>query len=426
MILSFAFVLALAVPGPGAPAAAPPVRPQAAAVPETTPVAVPPATPAALRYYRSGNVLWIADQAISIAILLVILFTGFSATLRTWARRIGRTWFFTIAVYLVLFSVLTWVLGLPLDYYTSFVREHAYGLSNQTPQKWWHDTLVSLAVGLVIGALFLWVPYLLLKKSPRRWWLYTGLAAVPFIIVVNLVAPIWIAPLFNRFGPMHDKVLEAKILALADRAGIGGSRVFEVNKSVDTKTIDAYVAGLGSTKRIVLWDTILARMDDREILFVVGHEMGHYVLGHVWQLIVFSSALVLVTLYVAFLTMGAAVRRWGGRFGFSELSDVASLPLLILVMNLFSLAVSPVALAFSRHLEHEADRFGLEITEYNHSAGTAFVKLQQDALGNPWPGPIYTLWRESHPALGERIEFSNRYHPWRDGEPLKYGDKFRR
>ena len=161
------------------------------------------------------------------------------------------------------------------------------------------------------GGLFLWVPYLLLRKSPRRWWLYTAAAAIPFIVVANLVAPIWIAPLFNRFEPMQDKALETRILALADRAGIEGSRVFEVNKSVDTKTLNAYVAGLWQTKRIVLWDTIIARMDDRELLFVMGHEMGHYVLGHIWQLVALSSLLILVLLYAAYRTMGAIVARWG-------------------------------------------------------------------------------------------------------------------
>ena len=224
---------------------------------------------------------------------------------------------------------------------------------------------------------------------------------------------------------MHDKALETRILALADRAGIEGSRVFEVNKSVDTKTLNAYVAGLWQTKRIVLWDTIIARMDDRELLFVMGHEMGHYVLGHVWQLVALSSLLILVLLYAAYKTMGAIVARWGHRFGFSDIADVASLPLLLLVTSVFSLAIAPAQLALTRHLEHEADRFGLEITQTNHSAGTAFVKLQQDALANPWPGPLFKLWRASHPPLGERIEFSNDYHPWREGAPMRYAARFR-
>jgi STE24 endopeptidase len=402
------------------PAVTPSTTPAAPPIDEAIPVAVPSATPTALRYYTSGNRLWVLDQAVPILLLAVMLFTGFSATLRTWAQRLGRKWFFTVAIYWALFLLVAFVITLPLTYYEEFVRQHAYGLSNQTLQKWWTDSLTALAVTFVAGGLFLWVPYLLLRKSPRRWWLYTAIAAVPYLVVVNLVAPIWIAPLFNEFEPMRDKALEARILALADRAGIEGSRVFEVNKSVDTKTLNAYVAGLGATKRIVLWDTTIARMNDRELLFIMGHEMGHYVLAHIWQLVALNSVMISVLLYATYRTMSAIMARWGHRFGFSDIADIASLPLLLLVVTVLSLVVTPAPLAFTRYIEHEADRFALEITQTNHSAGTAFVKLQQDALGNPWPGPLFTLWRASHPALGERIEFSNAYHPWREGASLRY------
>src|SRR5438132_1273599 len=199
--------------------------PATSTIDETAPVEVPAPTEKALRYYRSGNVLWVVNIVWSLAMLAVILATGFSATLRDWSRRIGRKWFFTLVIYFVLFNLITSIVDLPRAYYEEFVRQHAYDLSNQTLAKWWSDTLKSFAVSCIIGALVLWVPYLLLRKSPRRWWLYTGLALVPFIIVGNLVAPIWIAPLFNKFEPMKDKALEARILALADRAGIEGGRV---------------------------------------------------------------------------------------------------------------------------------------------------------------------------------------------------------
>jgi len=392
---------------------------------ETAPVAVPEPSEQAMRYYRSGNVLWFVEQAWSIAVLVVLLATGLSASLRNAARRVGRNWFFTIVAYFVLFTVVTTIVDLPLSYYTEYVRQHAYGLSNQTFGKWFGDTLKSLAVACVVGALVMWVPYLLLRKSPRRWWLYTAIALVPFIVLANLVAPIWIAPLFNKFEPMQDKALEQKILTLADRAGIEGSRVYQVNKSVDTKTLNAYVAGLFGTKRIVLWDTTLKRMTDRELLFVMGHEMGHYVLHHVWQAIAFSVLVLAASLYVAYRTADAVIARYGSRWGFTSLADVASLPLLLLLMSAFGLVVTPLELAFTRHLEHEADRFGLEITQTNHSAGTAFVKLQQDALANPRPGVLYKIFRESHPPLGERIDFANQYHPWTSGQPLEYGGRFK-
>jgi len=150
------------------------------------------------------------------------------------------------------------------------------------------------------------------------------------------------------------------------------------------------------------------------------------VLGHIWYGVVFSSLLIIASLYAAYRTAGAVLARWGRRFGFTTLADVASLPLLLLLVSVFSLIVTPLSLAFTRHIEHEADRFGLEITQTSHSAGTSFVKLQKDALANPRPGLLFKLWRESHPPLGERIDFVNEYHPWRDGQPLAYGDRFKK
>ena len=391
---------------------------------ETGPVPVPEPSEEALRYYQSGNVLWLVDVAWGLLVPGLFLFSRLSARIRAWARRLGRWWFFVVGIYFLIFYTLYSLIGLPLDYYEGFVRPHAYGLSNQTLAKWAHDTLLAWLIGAATGVLFLWVPYLLLARSPRRWWLYTAALAVPFLFLVLLIEPIWIAPLFNQFGEMKDKPLEAKILALAHRAGIDSDRVYEVNKSVDTKTVNAYVTGFLNTKRIVLWDTLLAWHNDRQILFVMGHEMGHYVLGHVVQGMVLLSFLVLATLYAIHRSAGALIRRFQARFGFDRLADVASLPLLIVLVNLFVLIVSPAGLAFSRHIEHEADRFGLEITQDNRAAAEAFVRMEHENLAVPRPGQFYKLWRASHPPLGERIDFCNAYRPWEKGEPLKYGRLF--
>lgn len=413
-----------------APSQAPPQQSPAQQVPQQTqqeteadsgPVAVPPATPEAMRYYHSGNILWVINQIWGLLIPALFLFTGFSARIRDWARKLGRKWFFIIALYFIIFAVLNFVIDLPLSYYQGFIRAHAYGLSNQTFDKWMSDSLKALMVGLIAGVVLLWIPYLLLKKSPRRWWFYTGLVAVPVLLLVLLIGPIWIAPLFNKFGPMKDQELKTKILALADRAGIHGGRVYEVNKSVDTKTVNAYVTGFMGTKRIVLWDTILAKLNDREILFAMGHEMGHYVLGHVWRNILFSSLILMLTLYLVYRSAGGLINRYSSRFGFEHLHDVASLPLLLLLINLFGLATAPLEMGFTRYQEHEADRFGLEITRDNHDAATAFVKLQKENLANPRPGLLYKLWRSDHPPLGERVDFCNSYRPWEQGQPLKYG-----
>jgi Zn-dependent protease with chaperone function len=398
---------------------------QAAAQSSTAPVPVPEPSEKALSYYRSGIVLWVVNVLWGLLIPALFLFTGFSARIRDWAKRIGRWWFFVIGVYFAIFLIINFVIDLPLSYYQGFVREHAYGLSNQTLGKWFGDEITGLLITVVVGFLFLWIPYLLLKKCPRRWWLYTGLLAIPFLILSILVTPIWIEPLFNKFGPMKNKELEAKILQLAERAGIEGGRVYEVAKSEDTKTLNAYVTGFGATKRIVLWDTTIAKLDENELLFVMGHEMGHYVLGHVWKTILFLSLLIIVTLYAIHRTAGWLINKFHRRFGFTELSDIASLPLIILLLSAYFLIVGPIALAFSRHNEHEADRFGLEITQNNHAAATAFVKLQQENLGVPRPNVLVKLWQASHPTLGERIDFANEYRPWERGEPLRYDHLFK-
>jgi STE24 endopeptidase len=427
-------------------------RPTTVAKPSTddeqTPVPVPVPSARALSFYRSGNWLWVFDELWDLAVLSLLLFTGLSARLRTLARaiassllprrraarnelsdepmpQVGVAWFLTIAIYVVLFMFLTFLIDLPLHYYQGFVRLHAYGLSNQTFAKWFGDSMKRTAVSAFVGALVTWVPFLLILRSPRRWWLYTTLFTVPFLFAVMLLKPIWVDPLFNDFGPMKDKSLEKEILALGARAGVEGSRVYEVNKSVDTKAVNAYVTGILGTKRIVLWDTLLARLDDKEVVFVMGHEMGHYVLGHVPRTILLSTVITLASLFWVDQAGRRLMARFSARFGFDRLSDVAAVPLLLLLMQISSLVLGPVAYAYSRYQEHEADRFALELTRTNRSAALAFVKLQTENLSNPQPGLFYKIWRSTHPTGAERIEFANEYHPWRDGRPLRFGTLFR-
>ena len=420
ILLLLAFVSSATRAQPAAASAGQEAAPAAAARGDRVPVPEP--TEQAMRYYRSGTVLWWVQTLAGFLVPALFLFTGFASRLRDLATRWGRRWFFILAIFIVLYTLADYLVNLPLAYYAGFVRQHAYELSNQSFGKWFGDSLKGLGLGILGSILFLWIPYLLVEKSPRRWWLYTGLALVPFIVLGMLIAPIWIAPLFNDFGPMKDKQLEASILATAERVGIENSRVFEVDKSVDTNAVNAYVTGFADTKRIVLWDTIIAKLDREQLLFVMGHEMGHYVLGHVAKSIAFVSLMILAALYLIYRTAQWFVSRWGHRFGFRELHDFASLPLAVLLLGLYIFLLTPAALLFSRHQEHEADRFGLELQQDNRAAAGAFVRLQQENLGNPRPGPLYKLWRASHPPLGERIDFCNDYRPWETGEKLRYGE----
>jgi Zn-dependent protease with chaperone function len=375
-------------------------------------VTVPEASELALRYYRSGNVIWAIELVLGFVLPALLLFTGWSARLRAFASSLGRGHFYpTLVVYMALLALLLFVVQLPLTVYVGYVREHAYGLSTQRLSKFAADQLKGLAVGLVVGALVIWVPYLLLARSPSRWWLWTGALALPFFALVLLITPVYIAPLFNKFGSMTDKALEQQVLAVAAQAGVEGARVFEVNKSVDTEKVNAYVTGVGKTKRIVLWDTLLARLTPEQTRFVVAHELGHYVLGHVWINIFVSWGLTLVGLFAAHRTSGFMLARFGGRFGFTALADPASLPLLMLLLSIFSFLIQPAALALSRHYERQADHFGLDLTRDNHAAAAAFVALQRQNLAVPRPGLLYKILRASHPPIGERVDDINAYRP---------------
>ena len=382
------------------------------------PVVVPPPSDKALRYHRSGNVIWAVEQVLGLALSAAVLFSGLSARLRTLAAGVAHGRFYpTLVVYFALLSALLSVIQLPLGYYVGYARERAYGLSSQRLAKWAGDEVKGFVLGVVLGAAVLWVPYLLLRASPERWWLWTGALALPFFGLVLLVTPVFIAPLFNKFGPMKDKALEGEVLSVAAQAGVDGARVFEVEKSVDTKKVNAYVTGVGNTKRIVLWDTLLARLTPRQTRFVVGHELGHYVLGHVWLNIMISTALTVLGLYGIHRTADGLLAAFGNWFGFSQLSDVASMPLLMLLLSLFSMVMTPAMLALSRHHERAADKFGLDLTRDNFAAATAFVALQEQNLAVPRPGRLYKLFRASHPPIGERVDFINGYRPWKSEVP---------
>jgi STE24 endopeptidase len=392
----------------------------------TTVVAVPEPSALAIQYYRSGHLVWAGSTLLALLVPAVLLFTGASARLRDLARWVARgRWFVTAAVYGALYIVVQAVVLLPFAWYAGFVRQHAYGLSIQSAGDWLADWGKATAVTAVVAALVIWIPYRLLRASPRRWWLWTGLLTAPLTALAMIVFPVWIAPLFDRYGPMRDRALEARIHQLASQAGIPDSRIYEVRKSDETRQVNAFVTGFGATKRIVLWDTLVDRLTPDEVVFVMGHEIGHFVLRHTLTVILGATLLMTLSLAVVHYVSRWLIARFRHRFGFERLDEVASLPLLLLVGNLVMLATTPAALAFSRQQEREADRFGLEITRDNVAAAGAFVRLHDENLAVPRTGLLYRLWRGSHPDLADRIEFANRYRPWSRGEPLRYGERFR-
>ena len=392
----------------------------------TTAVPVPEPSALAVRYHRSSHAIWAGATALELLVPAALLFTGFSARVRDLARRTARgRWFFTVAIYGAAYVLVQAIVFLPFAWYAGFVRQHAYGLSTETAGQWLADWGKGTAITVVVAALVLWIPYRLLRASPGRWWLWTGLLTAPLTALAMIVAPVWIAPLFDDYGPMRDRALEARIHQLAARAGIADRRIFEVRKSDETRQVNAYVTGFGGTKRIVLWDTLVDRLQPDEVVFVMGHEIGHFVLRHTLTVILGATLLATLSLYVVHRVASRSIARFRHRFGFDRLDDVASLPLLALVGGVVMLASTPPMLALSRWQEREADRFGLEITRDNQAAARAFVRLHDENLAVPRTGLWYRLWRGSHPDLADRIEFANRYRPWSYGHRLRYDDRFR-
>ncbi|HEU4428679.1 MAG TPA: M48 family metallopeptidase [Myxococcota bacterium] len=390
------------------------------------PVLVPEPTPEAVRYHRSGHWIWAASNALGIAVPALILWSGAAVALRSRVERIARVWPLAAALFIAGYFALDWLLTLPFAYYAGFVRQHAYGMSNQSLGQWLGDSAIGLGVNIVIATLFFWVPLLLIRRLPRTWWLATGALVVPFGFLIAFVQPIWIDPLTDDFGAMRDPQLEQRVLALADQAGIEGARVFEVAKSEDTNAVNAYVTGFGATKRIVLWDTLLQKLSPEETLVVMGHEMGHYVLRHVALAIGVFAGILTLALAVIDRAARALRRRSGPRLGLRGLADPAALPLVLMLAGVVGLFFLPLALAFSRHQEHEADRFALELTRDNRACALAFVALQTENLGYPRPDAWVKWMRGSHPALGERVDFCNAYRPWESDEPLRYARFFER
>jgi len=222
-------------------------------------------------------------------------------------------------------------------------------------------------------------------------------------------------PLYNKFTPLRDQQLKAQILELADRAGIPGRHVFEVDESAQTVTYNAYVSGFGPSQRIVLWDTTLKGMKPDEILFVMGHEMGHYKLGHIWQGIAMTSIFSFLFFYLLARMARWATKRFGAQWGFANLADVASLPLLGATMTLLAMLAQPAVNGFSRRIEHEADVFAVEVTRDNDAGARAFLKLSSQNRSNPEPPLLIKWFLYSHPPLLERIRFALAYKPWQHG-----------
>ena len=352
-------------------------------------------------YFEGGYWLMLVDLIWALAIAGALLWLGVSAWLRDWIaeRTPSRTYrtIFYAAAYIAIVTTATF----PLTVYEGYVREHAYGLSNQDFTAWFGDFATGFAITLVASLIFVPLLYAAIRRAGRNWWLWGAGLAILFEVVAAVIYPLFIAPLFNHYSPLPDSPLKTQILSLARANDIPADNVWVMDASRQSNRISANVSGFLGTTRITLNDNLLKQATPDEVLAVLGHEMGHYVMGHVLRDLLLTS-LVLFAAF-AFIHWGFlfAVDLFGGRWQVRQLDDVAGLPLLAALASLFFFLATPVTNGIIRSAEHQADIFGLNAVRKPDAFATAMLKLS--TYRKLEPGKWEEIIFYDHPSGRTRI-----------------------
>jgi len=382
----------------------------------------------AIAYARARHELYFFDVMYSLLVLVLLLQLRVAPFFRDLAQGRTESRFGQTIVFVALLLLTIDVLSLP-----TAIWGHRLALKFRESIQGWPSWLVDWAKGeaveVTIGIILAWIMYAVIRRSPRKWWFYFWVAAVPLIILGAVVEPLIIEPLFFRFTPLADSQpqLAERIEQVVMRAGlqIPESRMFVMNASSKLNSVNAYASGLGATKRVVVWDTSIQRMTGDEILFVFGHEMGHYVLGHVRDGIFFSCAVLLFFLSLAYRLLQWMLARWGEAWAIRGPDDLASLPVILLLVSVFGFLFTPISNSYSRHLEHQADQYGLEVIhglvpDAPVVAAHAFQILGEVDLEEPNPSTAAKIWFYNHPPLDERMRFAQTYDPWSQGRAPEF------
>jgi len=406
----------------------------------------------AIAYSRTQYLLYFVAIALSLAIYFLLWRSGFALVLRDWVGHVSARRSLQCACFVPLFLAAARILEFPLDYYWGFVLEHRYNLSTQSLGSWLADWAKDLGLTAVAGILLAWVFYWLVRRSPRRWWLYFWFASIPLTLAVILVEPYVVEPLFYKFTPLEktEPALTVRIEEMLAHAGLAipRSRLFQMDASAKTLIVNAYVSGWGASKRLVVWDTTLHKLNSEQTLLVVGHEAGHYVLHHIPKEVAWDEMIFLVLLYVGFRLVNWIIARSGdqGRgveesrvenflaprlstldssTPFEGVADLAALPMVLLVLTLLVFFATPALDGVSRRFEHQADQFGLEVAygvvpDPNTADVQSFQIMAEEDLEDPDPSPFIRFWLYTHPSTDERIRFAASYKPWAEGKPMEF------
>jgi STE24 endopeptidase len=360
-------------------------------------------------YSRTRQGLAFVRVAWTLAALALVLFSGLSTQLRSISESAFAHGLAARALYFGLCLLALALLHVPLSLYAGYAIEHRYGLSTQSMPAWLWEECLAFLVTLAMGVPVLCFAYWLFGRSPTHWWLWFSLASLPLSVLLVVVAPVVIDPLFNKYTPLRDTELKARILEMAHEQGIDAQDVFEVDKSKQTRKLNAFVSGLLGTERIVLWDTLLEAMPQREIESVMAHEMGHYVKRHRWWGLLTGVGVVSLTALLVSCLGPVLISRLPDRLVIGAVDDPAGFPMLALLVVLIGFLLAPAMNGVSRHIEKMADLYELEVTGDPAAAIASFRTLSKTNLSDPEPPPFIEFWLYSHPSLAKRIASAESY-----------------
>jgi STE24 endopeptidase len=360
-------------------------------------------------FSRIKDFLYFISVPLEWLIYLFVLGFGLSKWFRKASSGLTKFSIVHTAVYVLLLSFASWVLTFPLRYY-SYTVSKSYNISVQSFHSWMRDGFVDFWISWLLTTIMVAVMYWLIKKYEKKWWVYAWLLSVPFTLFLYFIQPVVIDPLYNKFYPLQDEALKEKILNIADKADIPAENVYEVNMSEKTNALNAYVNGIGSNLRIVLWDTTLNKLSDNQVLFVMAHEMGHYVMNHLYWNLISSIVLSFLGLWIGSVIYRKWVEKYGKSWGVKGIGDLAALPVLLLIFSLLSFAISPVENAVSRKAERDADLYAIEMTKNPEAAVGAFQQLATVSLSEVNPPKIVKWFLYGHPTMLERIHFLDSYN----------------
>ena len=363
-------------------------------------VTVPADTPEARRYNHVRRWLGVADFLVGLVLLIVLLATGWTGTLRDAALRgAGEIYSAAVLLYVIMLLAISKALGAGLDYY-GFRLEHRYHLSNQKLGAWLWDEVKGWLVGLVLASILAEIVYFCIREWPQHWWMLTWGIFIGLFIFFAQVAPIVFLPIFYKFEPLHNDALKDRLVRLSERAGTRVRGVYEWKLSEKSKKANAALTGLGATRRILLADTLLQNYSDDEIEAVLAHELGHHVHKHIVKSIFVQAAVTFVGFWAANAVLHYAV---DAQHMFETLSDFANLPLLVLVSTVLSLLLMPVLNAYSRFNERQADRYCFRSITTVAPFISSMSKLADQNLAERQPAKWVEWLFHSHPAIAKRI-----------------------